>query len=94
MKLTKTALPELALPPGKTDHIEWSEDLFPGFGVRLRGKSKRFIVQYRVGSQQRRESLGDIRKISIDDARKIARRRFAQVKLAQIRRQRKRRRRP
>ena len=52
----------LALPPGKGDHIEWDETL-PGFGVRLRGRSKGWVVQYRVGRQQRRESLGDVRKV-------------------------------
>ena len=62
MKFTKEALAALTLPPGKTDHIEWDEEL-PGFGVRLRGRSKRWVVQYRVGTQQRRESLGDVRKV-------------------------------
>jgi hypothetical protein len=38
-------------------------------------------VQYRVGAQQRRESLGDVRKVKLDDARKIARHRFAQAEL-------------
>ena len=78
--MTKATLAELARPADKDDHIEWDEDL-PGFGVRLRGKTKRFVVQYRLGSQQRRESLGDIRKVTLDDARKIARQRFAQVEL-------------
>ena len=62
MKLTASCVAALMLPEGKTDHIEWDESL-PGFGVRLRGNSKHYIIQYRVGSQQRRESLGDIRKI-------------------------------
>ena len=53
----------------------------PGFGVRLRGRSKRWVVQYRSERQQRRESLGDVRKVSLEDARKIARQRFAQVEL-------------
>ena len=38
-------------------------------------------MQYRVGTRQRRESLGDVRKVKLDDARKIARQRFAQVEL-------------
>jgi integrase len=80
MQLTKNAVAALTRPTGKTDHIEW-DDALPGFGVRLRGKSKRWIVQYRVGTQQRRESLGDVRKINLDDARKIAKQRFAQVEL-------------
>jgi len=80
MKLTKDAVTALSLPPGKTDHFEWDEAL-PGFAVRLRGKTKTWVVQYRIGAQQRRESLGDVRKVTLEDARKIARQRFAQVEL-------------
>ena len=80
MKFTKEALAALALPAGKPDHIEWDEAL-PGFGVRLRGSTKPWVVQYRAGTQQRRESLGDVRKVGLEDARKIARQRFAQVEL-------------
>jgi len=80
MKLTVSSVAALMLPEGKTDHIEWDDSL-PGFGVRLRGNSKHYIIQYRVGSQQRRESLGDIRKITLEQARSIARQRFAQVEL-------------
>ena len=76
MKLTASCVAALMLPEGKTDHIEWDESL-PGFGVRLRGNSKHYIIQYRVGSQQRRESLGDIRKITLEQARSIARQRLA-----------------
>jgi len=80
MKLTKDSLAALTAPAGKADHIEWDDDL-PGFGIRLRGGTKRWIVQYRIGSQQRRESLGDVRKVALDDARKAARQRFAKVEL-------------
>src|SRR6187402_1354245 len=80
MQFNREALATLTLPPGKSDHIEWDDSL-PGFGVRLRGERKGWIVQYRVGRQQRRESLGDVRKVSLDAARKIARLRFAQVEL-------------
>jgi Arm DNA-binding domain len=70
----------LVKPTSKADHIEWDDEL-PGFGVRLRGETKRWIVQYRLGPQQRRESLGDVRKVGLEDARKIARQRFAKVEL-------------
>jgi integrase len=80
MKLTRDTISALALPAGKADHIEW-DDTLPGFGIRLRGDGKRWVVQYRVGTQQRRESLGDVRKITLEDARRIARQRFAQVEL-------------
>jgi integrase len=80
MKFTMESVAALHMPAGKSDHIEWDESL-PGFGVRMRGKTKRWTVQYRVGAQQRRESLGDVRKVRLEDAKKIARQRFAQVEL-------------
>jgi integrase len=80
MKLTTESAAALRMPAGKIDHIEWDDNL-PGFGVRMRGKTKRWTLQYRVGKQQRREMLGDIRKVRLEDAKKIARQRFAQVKL-------------
>ena len=70
----------LVRPADKTDHVEWDTDL-PGFGVRLRGQSKRWVIQYRIGAQQRRESLGDVPRVRLEEARKIARSRFAQVEL-------------
>ena len=80
MKLTTGSVAALTLPTGKTDHMEWDDNL-PGFGIRVRGQGKHYIVQYRVGTQQRRESLGDVRKIALDQARTIARQRFAAVEL-------------
>ena len=80
MKFTRDSVAKLAMPEGKGDAIFFDESL-PGFGVRLRGDSKRWMVQYRVGPQQRRESLGDVRKVTLVDARRIARNRFAQVEL-------------
>jgi integrase len=78
MKLTKGAV--AALTTDKPDHVFWDDEL-PGFGVRLRGATKRWLIQYRAGLQQRRESLGDVRKVPLDDARRIARQRFAQIEL-------------
>jgi integrase len=80
MKLTTATVMSLTLQAGKSDHIEWDSDL-PGFGVRLRRGGKSYVCQYRVGTQQRRESLGDVRKVRIEDAKKIARQRFASVEL-------------
>jgi integrase len=80
MKLTTTAVTALKMPAGKSDHIAWDDEL-PGFGVRLRNDHKSFVCQYRIGTQQRRENLGDVRKVKLEDARKIARQRFASVEL-------------
>lgn len=80
IRFTDTYVRRLSLPAGKTDHIAWDPDL-PGFGVRLRTGKASYVVQYRVGIEQRRKSLGDVRKVTLDDARGIARKRFAQVEL-------------
>jgi integrase len=78
MKLTKGAI--TALKSTKSDEVFWDDDL-PGFGCRVRDGKKSWLIQYRVGKQQRRESLGDTRRVSLDDARSIARKRFASVEL-------------
>lgn len=80
IRFTDTYVRRLGLPAGKTDHIAWDPDL-PGFGVRLRAGKASYVVQYRVGIEQRRKSLGDVRKVTLEDARGIARKRFAQVEL-------------
>jgi integrase len=80
MRLTIDTVAALTLPAGKAELFSWDETM-PGFGVRLRGTSKRWTIQYRIAGRQRRESLGDVRKVALADARKIARQRFAQVEL-------------
>jgi integrase len=80
IRFTDAFVRKLALPVGKTDHIQWDPDL-PGFGVRLRPGKASYVAQYRVGIEQRRKSLGDVRKINLEDARGVARKRFAQVEL-------------
>src|SRR5262245_39508899 len=80
MKLTKDVVTALTLPDGRLEHFAWDDSL-PGFAVRLRGQAKTWVVQFRIGAQQRRESLGDVRRVTLEDARKIARQRFAQVEL-------------
>src|SRR5437879_4898346 len=82
MKFTRDSVVTLSLPAGKSDHFEWDESL-PGFGVRLRqGGSLTWVIQYRFGPQQRRESLGDVRKVTLEAAQAIARKRFAKVELS------------
>jgi integrase len=80
MKFTSKSLENLTLPEGKVEHTAWDDSL-PGFGVRIRPNSKSWRIQYRVGKQQRSESLGDVRKVDLEAARKIARQRFAMVEL-------------
>jgi Arm DNA-binding domain len=80
MRFTKAAIESLTLPAGKSEWIAWDDSL-PGFGVRVRATSKAWRIQYRIGRQQRSESLGDVRRVALENARKIARQRFAQAEL-------------
>jgi integrase len=97
MKLTKTEIAKIIFPAGKKEFIVWDEDM-PGFGLRMRvseplpeptpvadieGITQRWICQYRVGSQQRRPTLGDPRKVPREAAHKIAREHFARVELGE-----------
>ena len=53
----------------------------PGFGVRVRATKAVYIVQYRFQKATQRESLGDVRKLKVEDARKVARQFFAKIEL-------------
>jgi integrase len=73
MKLTQTAISKLSLSGGKTDEIFFDDDL-PRFGVRLReGGSRKYVVHYRQAGIQRRHTLGSVATLTLDEARKRAR---------------------
>src|SRR5262245_1772954 len=79
MKLTAASVAKLALPTGKTEAIVWDE-LLPRFGVRLReGSGPSYIVQFRLGKQQRRLKLGTPATMDPDTARKAARKHLGKV---------------
>jgi integrase len=80
MKLTTASVAALKRPADKADHVEW-DDALPGFGVRLRGEAKTYLAQFRVNGQQRRVGIGDTRRLTLEDARRIARKHFAQAQL-------------
>src|SRR5215469_4395304 len=81
MKLTTDSVARLKLPAGKTDHIEFDDDV-PGFGVRIRAGGKRtWIFQYRVGAKQRRLKLGVVGALDADKARALAKKKHAEVEL-------------
>lgn len=82
MKLDDKTVAALTLLAGKTERIEFDDDL-PGFGVRLRaGGSRKWIVQYRVGKQQRRKTLGTVSEaMNAAKARKAAAKDLATVTL-------------
>jgi len=73
MKITVKEATKATLPPGKTDHIEFDDDI-PGFGLRIReGGSRTLIFQYKIGAKQRRMSLGRLSAVNLDEARRKAR---------------------
>lgn len=79
MRLTAATIADLSLPAGKSEIIVF-DDAMPGFGVRLRaGGKKTFIVQYRVGKQQRRVTIASTDVMGVADARKAARQMLGQV---------------
>jgi hypothetical protein len=82
-KLTKTMIGKLGCPPDKAEAFHWDGDV-PGFGLRVRASGvRRWIVQYRTGSGQRRVPLGDPAAVPPDKARDRAKEMLAQVRLGQ-----------
>ena len=72
MRLTRPNVARLAVPAGRTEIIVFDEAL-PGFGVRVRLSGKRtWIAQYRLGSKQRRVTLGTTDTLDAEEARRRA----------------------
>ena len=82
MKLAQDAVAKLALPPGKSEHIAWDDDI-PGFAVRLRPHSATWFFRYRRGARQPRVTIGAVSAISTAQARAIASNLYARVKLGE-----------
>jgi integrase len=72
MKLTAATLQKLKLPLGAADKIFFDDGL-SGFGLRVRDGGKRtWIAQYRVGTKQRRVTLGTVENLDALAARQRA----------------------
>jgi len=81
MKLTKATVERLELPQGRSETIVFDEGL-RGFGLRIRiGGKRTWIAQYRLGSKQRRVTLGTVETISADEARRRAKSALSKVHL-------------
>lgn len=81
MKLTRVNVERLVLPTGVNDGIIFDDGL-PGFGLRIRHGGKRtWIIQYRVGTRQRRVTFGTTLTFNADDARKQAKIALSKVQL-------------
>jgi integrase len=83
MKLTKRNVAKLKLPRGKSDHIEWDDEL-SGFGLRLRASGRpSWVAQFRVGTATRRMKLGLVAELEAAQARDLAAATLAKVRLGQ-----------
>jgi len=79
-------IPEIVAKLTEPD-LYWDETL-KGFGLNVRRDARgniqrRWIIQYRVGTKQRKFKLGDARKLSAKQARKKAEELFARITLGQ-----------
>ncbi|WP_170576424.1 tyrosine-type recombinase/integrase [Ruegeria atlantica] len=76
-KLTKRAVE--ALPVEAKDYFVWDSQI-AGFGVRVMPSgAKTYQAQYRKGGRTRRVSIGRHGKITVDEARKLAKELMGQV---------------
>jgi integrase len=81
MRLTKANVSKLALPEGKRELLVFDETL-AGFGLRLRSGGKRtWFAQFRIGTKQRRLSLGSTETVDADEARRRAKAALSKVHL-------------
>jgi hypothetical protein len=81
MKLAAADIRKLSLNEGSAEAIVFDDDV-PGFGVRLRaGGSKTFVFQYKLGSKQRRLTLGPVTALDLARARETAKDLYARVRL-------------
>jgi integrase len=81
MKLTKDAVAKLQLPAAG-ELVIWDDDI-PGFGVRLRPHSAKYIFRYRRGARQPRVTIGAVSAITAAMARTTASQLYSRVKLGE-----------
>ena len=83
VKLIESTVATLKVPEGKRDVIVF-DDALPGFGVRkfATGKTS-YFVKYKLGTQQRKITLGRAVPGMLADMRREAAKVLAQVKLGQ-----------
>lgn len=77
MKFTEKSVKDAAAK-STNDQFIWDDEL-PGFGIRAREGRARYVIQFRVGKAQRRMTFDNVMKVTLDDARKWARRSFGKV---------------
>jgi integrase len=81
-RFVKSGIAALICPDGKPEAFFWDTTL-PGFGLRAYASGRRqWIAQYRDGSSRtRRATVGDVKKVELDEARRAARKLLSRVEL-------------
>jgi integrase len=83
MRLTRANVATITLPPGKIERLVF-DDALPGFGLRVhRGGRRTWFCQFRVGSKQRRLTLGTTETVDAEKARKLAKEALSRAQLGQ-----------
>lgn len=82
MKLSQNSIARFKMPAGKTEHIEFDDEMH-GFGLRIRkgdnGEHRTLIAQYKIGAKHRRITLGNVAKVNFEHARREAKKIFGRV---------------
>jgi integrase len=80
LKLDTSTIITLALSSGQTEAFVWDTEL-AGFGLRLQGRRRTYVVQYRANGHTRRSTLGPVERLTPVEARKGARKLLARAAL-------------
>jgi len=80
MKLTKTAIDQAKFSDSKKEtYILW-DDALPGFGIRIYPSGRKsFVISYRMQGKKRIMVLGAYGRLTLDQARKMAKQKLAEV---------------
>jgi integrase len=82
MKITESSVRAARLPAGRSDVI-YFDDRLAGFGLRLQGASRKFIIQYRDAlGKDRRFIIGSTEELTATQARERAAQHLAGTRLA------------
>jgi integrase len=82
LKLDVKVVAGLALAPGQGEAFAWDTEL-AGFGLRLQGQRRTYVVQYRASGRTRRVTLGPAERLTPTQAREGARKILARVALGE-----------
>jgi integrase len=79
-KLDTKTVPGLVLTPGQDEAFVWDTEL-AGFGLRLQGRRRTYVAQYRANGHTRRITIGTTERLTPTQAREGARKILARVAL-------------